>query len=55
MYGSKCAVLPQGGQALIIVGIVCVHSSVWRGIIADAYLFLYGKTGGGLLIHIITL
>ena len=21
-------------------------SSVWRGIIADAYLFLYGKTGG---------
>ena len=27
MNGSKCAVLPQGGQALIIVGVVCVH--IW--------------------------
>lgn len=25
MYGSKCAVLPQGGQALIIVGVVCTY------------------------------
>ena len=26
---------------------ICINiSSVWRGIIADAYLLLYGKTGG---------